>query len=579
MSKISSYGIVSPPVAGDLVIGTNTIDSNKTKNFRVEDIAALAATSTLSEVLTAGNTASNNLTLIGTLSITGTSVFNGSTQFGPTGTTDFSHLVEFDAITLEGTVEDGFSSVGTAGQVLSSTGTSVQWVDDSAPIPSLDQVLTVGSTSNITPTFENITINGSFEDGTSSTGTIGQVLSSTGSGQTEWIDNSAPIPTLAEVVTAGNTSSSTISLTGNVILGTGSFTNIQANGSLFINTLLVDFNDSSGTAGQVLSSTGSGVAWVDDSAPIPTLSEVLTAGSTSSSSISLFGMVTLGTAGATSIQANASLYLNNFLFDINDSSGTAGQVLSSTATGVAWVDDSAPIPTLAEVLIAGNTSSSAISLTGNVTLGTIGVVTTIQANVPLYLNTHLIDINNSSGTPGQVLTSSSGGPIWGDATDVKVLSSSTFLDQSLVASNLRKQVDFGTSVFNSYFNLAADGTITALIAGTYSISININSGSLLVGLGDQHVDFFYSVDLNDSQIQNTYQNTVYFDAQSSDPAQTLTIQFLQTLAANDTLKVYQAASLYIASGSNSMQSGLVAKTIGVTGMGGVPSAAINIDRV
>ena len=101
----------------------------------------------------------------------------------------------------------------------------------------------------------------------------------------------------------------------------------------------------------------------------------------------------------------------------------------------------------------------------------------------------------------------------------------------------------------------------------------------MVGLGDQHVDFFYSVDLNGSQIQNTYQNTVYFDAQSSDPAQTLSIQFLQTLAANDTLKVYQAASLYIMSGSNSMQSGLVSKLSGVTGMAGVPSAAINIDRV
>jgi hypothetical protein len=130
MSKISSYGTVSPPTAGDLVIGTNTSDSNKTKNFRVEDIAALAATSTLSEVLTAGNTASNNLTLIGTLSITGTSVFNGSTQFGPTGTTDFTHLVEFDEVTLEGTVEDGFSSVGTAGQVLSSTAAGVQWIDE-----------------------------------------------------------------------------------------------------------------------------------------------------------------------------------------------------------------------------------------------------------------------------------------------------------------------------------------------------------------------------------------------------------------------------------------------------------------
>ena len=125
MSKISSYGIVSPPVAGDLVIGTNTIDSNKTKNFRVEDIAALAATPTLSEVLSAGNTASNNISLIGSLTITGASSFNGNNTFGPNGTSDFNHSVAFDAITLGSTVQDGAGSVGTAGQVLSSTATGV----------------------------------------------------------------------------------------------------------------------------------------------------------------------------------------------------------------------------------------------------------------------------------------------------------------------------------------------------------------------------------------------------------------------------------------------------------------------
>ena len=101
----------------------------------------------------------------------------------------------------------------------------------------------------------------------------------------------------------------------------------------------------------------------------------------------------------------------------------------------------------------------------------------------------------------------------------------------------------------------------------------------MVGLGDAHVDFFYAVDLNNSQIQTTYQNTVFFDAQSSDPAQTLSIQFLQTVAVGNTLKVYQAASVYTASGSNSMQSGLVSKSTGTTGMGVVPSAAIYIHKV
>lgn len=55
MSRISSYEIVSP-VAGDIVIGTDVSNANKAKNFRVEDIAALAATPTSTLSMTAQTT-------------------------------------------------------------------------------------------------------------------------------------------------------------------------------------------------------------------------------------------------------------------------------------------------------------------------------------------------------------------------------------------------------------------------------------------------------------------------------------------------------------------------------------------
>lgn len=294
MSKISSYGIVSPPVAGDIVIGTDVSNANKTKNFRVEDIAALAATPTLSSVLTAGNTATNNISLIGNLTITGASSFNGNNTFGPSGTSDFNHSVAFDAITLGSTVQDGTGGVG-----------------------------------------------------------------------------------------------------------------------------------------------------------------------------------------------------------------TAGQILSSTVTGVKWIDR---------------------------------------------------EENN-------------------------VLSSFTISDQEVGAANIRFQVNFGTAVTNAYFSLAADGTITAATAGTYRIYANLNSGCTVVGLADEHVDFFYSVDLNSSQINNTYQNTVFFEQQSADPAQTLSMQFLQTLAVGDTLKIYQAASLFTASGAGTMRTGLVTKGTLTIGMSSVPSASLYISKV
>lgn len=71
MSKISTYTTVAP-VAGDKVIGTDVggTPADATKNFKVEDIAALAGTGgyvTLEQVLTAGNTATNTITLTGTI--------------------------------------------------------------------------------------------------------------------------------------------------------------------------------------------------------------------------------------------------------------------------------------------------------------------------------------------------------------------------------------------------------------------------------------------------------------------------------------------------------------------------------
>ena len=75
MSKISTYTTVTT-AAGDKVIGTDVAGSptNATKNFRVEDIAALAGSQALvnlSQVLSAGNTATNNISLTGNLVATG----------------------------------------------------------------------------------------------------------------------------------------------------------------------------------------------------------------------------------------------------------------------------------------------------------------------------------------------------------------------------------------------------------------------------------------------------------------------------------------------------------------------------
>lgn len=182
MAKIRTYDTVTTPAAGDIVIGTDISDDNATKNFRVEDIANLADTPTLNEVLGAGNTSALNITLSGSARITSPNL-----------------TVTADALITNLEVTSGFqdstSSTGTSGQLLSSTGTATQWVDASNYNQDLDSVLTEGNTSasqSIVLTSGGLSVggtarfNGAIEDNGGGTGTSGQVLSSTGTG-VDWI--------------------------------------------------------------------------------------------------------------------------------------------------------------------------------------------------------------------------------------------------------------------------------------------------------------------------------------------------------------------------------------------------------
>ena len=71
------------------------------------------------------------------------------------------------------------------------------------------------------------------------------------------------------------------------VSGTGRFTGqLTADGALKLNSTLLDENNQAGTAGQILSSTGTGVDWIDATTftdtDDQTLAEVLTEGNTTS---------------------------------------------------------------------------------------------------------------------------------------------------------------------------------------------------------------------------------------------------------------------------------------------------------
>jgi hypothetical protein len=202
MSRISTYEVVPVPKLADKLIGTSVGGEieDVTYNFTLQELLNLfipfIPANNLQGVLDFGNTATQDINLFGTITTTNLDVTNTSNLF-ITYLNDEVHIV--------GSLFDSNDFVGTAGQVLISTGAGVEWYS-LPPIftPNLQQVLTEGNTSTVdiiltsnlsaldvssdTATFStDITIDGTLTDGAASVGTLGKVLSSTVTG-VQWVD-------------------------------------------------------------------------------------------------------------------------------------------------------------------------------------------------------------------------------------------------------------------------------------------------------------------------------------------------------------------------------------------------------
>ena len=313
MAKISTYGITDPPLVGDKVIGTdvNGTPTDATKNFTVESIAALAGTEglvTLTQVLTANNTA-NDLSIV----LTGTGSLNAvnstlSGTLGVAGESTFSGNVVLSSTLTAGGV------VGTNGQLLSSTGLGVTWIDHDTLNPDLQEVLDVGNSALNTDlilsgsgeltawglsiglggsTFlSNVTFGSTITAGNGTgVGIAGQALASRGAGLSpQWI-TLAGIPTITQVLNAGDNAS------GHDITNLNSIStdNIVASGAV-------------GVLDQLMQSTGGGITWV--------------------SSVNL-----------TTVQTD-NLIMDGGTISADGSVGIAGQVLSSQGAGLSpqWIN-------------------------------------------------------------------------------------------------------------------------------------------------------------------------------------------------------------------------------------------------
>lgn len=309
MAKIENLSVypLTSPSADDFLVGTDTSNDNRTVSFKVADIAAAGALQGLQSVLDTGNTATQSINLTGNITVVGT--------------------VYPTTITAAGTP-------GAAGQILSSTGTGIQWINAAAD-QDLESVLTVGNTTTLDIiTSGNITSTGS--------------ITMNGAAQTLTLSNGVDMAlgVGSDIITFGNIN----------LVGSGSVLNFGTTAAIN------DYSGATGTAGQILTvnGAGTGIEWSTGlpSASMPTLQEVLTAGNTATGIGMAFSGVSTTTFSATSnIQSAGTNVFSGFsTFSANGATpgtaainltgslsdgvgtGTAGQLLTSTATGVSWAD-------------------------------------------------------------------------------------------------------------------------------------------------------------------------------------------------------------------------------------------------
>ena len=353
MAKIENtlvYPTVTP-AASDLLIATDVSDNNKTVTFLVSSLTGGGGVAQdLQNVLNTGNTAVQNINLTGNITVNGT---------------------------VQPTTITATNGIGTAGQVLSSTGTGLQWINaGSAACCSLDETLTVGNTSG-----QNIVLN-------------------SGQFQANGVGGGVAISTSATLTNSGVST-----FTGNV--------NINSTDLIFNSTGQISAGGTTGTSGQWLISTGTGLAW---SSTIPPsnccpLQSTLNAGNSTTLGITFTGTSTTSfTSGNSIVSAGNNTWSGPNVFNgsvtlsstVSDGStiGTAGQVLSSTGTGVSWITPASTTNTLQQVLDTGNSATGAnanITISGSFSSGTI------------------LDNTGGSGLSGQILQSNGSTYSWVDS--------------------------------------------------------------------------------------------------------------------------------------------------------------------
>ena len=442
----------------------------------------------LQDVTAQGSTTNNNLVV----SKDGKSatykndsmIFNNAMNLGATSI----KLKAESSIWLDGDLLDSNGASGSSGDVLTKVGNGHEWLSPEGAVASglFDtSTVSIGSTDatttiNLGNSLSNLQLSGKLNGG----GTSGQVLSSTGTG-VQWV--TPPDVTGTTTLAIGANSATT-----GIVLGKTGQTitcpaNLSVQGTLRLNSSLLDISGNTGSSAQVLSSTGSGVKWITPTAPDVTGTTTLAIGGNSATTGIVLGKTGLTITCPSNLIVQGTLSLNSSLFDISGNTGTSGQVLSSTGTGVKWIT---------------NTSSSTGLDATQVNIGTTSATTSIkigrelmtaEVNSRLWVRNLLLDADGNSGLPNQILTANNSNVKWVTPPDVlgtTTLSVGTNINTSAITLGRNGQMVTCNSELYVYGGLRAlngpgtSGTVLGRTAtGVEWVSENapLHTASVLIG--------------------------------------------------------------------------------------------------
>lgn len=436
------------PAMDDLLIATDVSNNNETVTFTISSlIGGAGVTQGLQSVLDTGNTATQNINLTGNIVVNGT--------------------VYPSTVTAAGTT-------GVAGQILSSTGTGIQWINSpSVSCCGWEDTLTIDPASSVNAVMDAATMT---------------------------FQNAGAGIIITTPATLSNSGTSTF--TGQVNVNS---TSINFNATGQIN----DGSGATGAAGQWLTSTGTGLAWssVVPSGSCCTLQDTINSGPTSTNQgVSILGTSTwsfAATTGITSAGGNNWSGTNTFSGNgtlittagvvlsgtvwAGASVGTAGQVLSSTGTGVQWVNSGSL-----------GVTQNLQSVLDTAPFGATGANANIQISGTLRAG-DILDSSGGVGAVGQVLTSNAGTVSWTTPSITAGVSSlttatGTSSGNPLSLSAATGAITMTSNAFNGAGNIGFVPTSAAVAQTTHFLradgswqippsTVNTNSQTFKIDLG------------------------------------------------------------------------------------------------